>query len=75
MTDHAKPDPASAPGRQRLRFNIASLILLVLMFGLWLAWFTRSARIQHEAVAAITKAHGQVLYDWQWRNGHLLVLS
>ncbi len=70
MTHHTEPEPTSTPQRQRFRFNIASLVLVVLMLGLWLGWFTRSARIQREAVAAITKARGQVLYDWQWRNGH-----
>ncbi len=70
MTDHGNSEPDSTPRRQRFRFNIASLILVVLMLGLWLAWFARTARTQREAVAAITKAHGQILYDWQWRNGH-----
>src|SRR5271157_4589234 len=70
MTHHTKPEPTSTPGRQRFRFNIASLVLMLLMLGLWLGWFTRSARIQREAVAAITKAHGQVLYDWEWQDGH-----
>ena len=70
MTHHDNPEPNSTPQRQRFRFNIASLVLVVFMLGLWLAWFARSARTQREALAAITKAHGQVLYDWQWRNGH-----
>ncbi len=50
--------------------SIASLITLVLVLGLWLGWFVRSARFQRDAVAAITKAKGEVLYDWECRNGH-----
>ena len=69
MTDPGKAEPTPTPRPQRFRLNIASLITIVLMLGLWLGWFARTARIQREAVAAITKARGQVLYDWQWRNG------
>ncbi len=70
MSDHDNPAAASKPRRQQPRLSIASLITLVLVLGLWLGWFVRSARIQREAVAAITKAHGEVLYDWECRNGH-----
>ena len=70
MTDQDESEPARAQGRQRFRFNLASLILVVFMLGLWLAWFAKTARTQRAAVAAITKAHGQIFYDWQWRNGH-----
>ena len=62
--------PASGSWRNHLRFSLRGLIVAVLLLGVWLAWMVRSARIQRQAVAAIRKAHGRILYDWQWRNGH-----
>ena len=54
MTDEGKP--ASRPWLRFLRFSVRSLIVLVLVVGLWLGWLVRGARIQRDAVAAITKA-------------------
>jgi internalin A len=45
------------------------MIVLVLIFGAGLGWVVRSARIQREAVAAIQKAGGGVLYSWEWQEG------
>ena len=61
--------PASRPWRRYLRLSVRGLIVLVLVIGVWLGWIVRSARIQREAVAAITRAGGHVSYDWEWRNG------
>ncbi len=45
------------------------LIVVVLLVGGWLGWIVRSARIQREAVAAIQRTGGIVLYNWNWENG------
>jgi internalin A len=55
-----------------LRFSVRGLMLVVVATGVWLGWLARNARIQREAVASIKRAGGHVLYDWQWKNGHLI---
>jgi hypothetical protein len=67
MSDQA--EPVSRPWRRYLRFSVRGLILVVLLVGGWLGWIVRSARMQREAVAAITDAGGKVLYDWECRDG------
>ncbi len=64
MNDRAKP--AARPWRRFLRFSVRGMIFLVVVIGGWLGWIVRSARIQRDAVDAITKADGQVTYDWHW---------
>ncbi len=54
---------------QWLRGSVRSLMLLVLMLAIWLAWITHCARVQHDAVAAIIKSGGQVVYDGNWDTG------
>jgi hypothetical protein len=53
-----------------LWFVVRVLIILVLVLGIWLVWIVHLAQVQHEAVAAIEKDGGTVLYDWEWNNGH-----
>ncbi len=67
MNDQAKP--VSRPWRRFLRVSMRGLIVLVLVVGSGLGWLVRSARIQRDAVAAITKAGGSVQYNWEWANG------
>ena len=67
MSDQAKP--VARPWRSFLRFRVRGMIVVVLVIGGWLGWIVRSARIQREAVAAITEARGLVTYDWDERNG------
>jgi hypothetical protein len=59
----------SRPWRRFLRFSVRGLIVVVLVVGGWLGWIVRSARIQRDAVAAITKTGGEVNYNWEWRDG------
>jgi hypothetical protein len=66
MPDQAKS--VARPWRRFLRFSIRGLIVLLLVIGAGLGWLVRSARIQREAVAAVTKAGGRVSYDWEWSN-------
>jgi Leucine-rich repeat (LRR) protein len=51
--------------RRWLRFSIRGLIALVLVSGVGLGWAVSNARIQRDAVAAITKAGGSVMYEWE----------
>jgi hypothetical protein len=67
MSDQTKP--VSRPWRRFLRFSMRGLIVLVLVVGTGLGWLIRSARIQRDAVAAITRAGGSVQYNWEWANG------
>ena len=69
-------NPVSHPWRRFLRFSVRGLIVAVLLIGGWLGWIVRSARIQREAVAAITQAGCQVQYDWEWEwNGGVQIRS
>jgi uncharacterized membrane protein len=60
-----------------LRLSLRGLIVLVLVVGAGLgviAHYIRSASIQREAVAAIQKLNGFVLYDWQLDAGNVRVI-
>ena len=65
MPDQAKT--VSHPWRRYLRFSVRGLIVLVLVIGLWFGLIVRPAHHQHDAVAAVMKAHGSVKYDWEWQ--------
>jgi hypothetical protein len=58
--------------RPHLRFSVRGLIIVVLIFGGWLGWTVRSARMQREAVAAIREVGGTVHYDWEWQHGKFI---
>jgi internalin A len=60
--------PVSHPSRRFLRFSVRGLLALVLVIGAGLGWIVRSARIQREAVAAIERAGGRVVYDFESNN-------
>ncbi len=62
-------EPVSRRWRRFLRFSVRGMIGLVLVAGAGMGWLVRSAHIQRDAVAAITKAGGFVSYDWEWSNG------
>jgi hypothetical protein len=59
----------SRPYWSQLRFSLRTLIVVVLVIGVWLGRTVRNAGIQREAVAAIARAGGGVCYDWQWEDG------
>jgi hypothetical protein len=60
-----QPRPKSR--RFGLRISVRGLIVLVLVVGVWLDWIVHRAKVQREAVAAIERAGGDVMYDWQWQ--------
>ena len=61
--------PTRRPWRRFARFSVRGLVSLILLIGAVLGWLVRSAHIQRDAVAAIRRAGGSVMYDWQWKNG------
>jgi hypothetical protein len=61
--------PASRWWRRFLRVSVRGMIVVVLLIGGLLGWVVRSARIQRDAVAAITKEGGNVWYDWDLKAG------
>jgi hypothetical protein len=70
MNDHAKP--VSRPWRRLLRFRVRRVIVLVLVVGVGTGWVVRAirdTRIQRQTIAAITKAGGVALYNWEWSDG------
>jgi hypothetical protein len=52
-----------------LRISLGAILALVLVIGGWIGWIVRSGSIQHDAVAAIRRAGGQVWYEWEYRDG------
>jgi internalin A len=60
--------PTSRPWRTFIRFSVRGLVVVVLVIGGWLGWIVRSVRIEREAVAAVKRAGGGVVYDWEWSN-------
>jgi hypothetical protein len=67
-----RADPDSRSWRRFARFSVRGLIVFVIVIGGGLGWLVRSARIQREAVAAITAARGSVKYDWEESNGAVI---
>lgn len=55
--------------RRFIRLSVRSLLLLVLVLAVWLAWMVNRAREQRQAVAAIREYGGFVSYDWEYVNG------
>lgn len=53
---------------RRPRLTVRVMMALVLAAGAGLGWMAHRARVQREAVAAILKAGGYVVYDYQMRD-------
>jgi hypothetical protein len=56
------------PWWTHVRLSLRGLIVMVLLIAGILGWTVRQARVQHDAVAMITRPGGTVYYDWQVRN-------
>ena len=70
MTD--QPRPVAHRWWSILRLLMQVLAVLVVAIGGWIGWIVYTAKVQHDAVAAIEKAGGLVAYDWELRDGPLL---
>ena len=62
-------DPSPKSWRHRLRFSVRGLVILVLVVGAGLGWIVHGAHVQRDSVAAIQRAGGTALYDWQFKDG------
>ena len=49
--------------------------MAIWLIGGMLGWTVHEAQIQHEAVAAITRAGGTVYYDWEMRKDGLILYT
>jgi hypothetical protein len=67
----SQPDHVSHPWRRFLRFSVRGLIVLVLVVGARLGWIVHEAHVQRDAVAAIERTGGEVIYDSGWSDGPL----
>jgi len=60
--------PVSRPRRRIVRLSVRGLIVVVLVIGAGLGSIVRSARMQRQAVTAIERTGGTVIFDWQLPN-------
>jgi hypothetical protein len=64
------PDVSPTRGwRPGIRLTLRALVIVVLLAGLGLGWFTLRARDQRQAVDAIVRAGGTVIYDFEQGDG------
>jgi internalin A len=57
------------PRRRGLAISLRLFLGLVLVAGTWMAWKANRTRAQRRAIRAIEQAGGEVLYDYQYRDG------
>ena len=57
--------PRRGSGRHRLRVSVRRTMILILVLSFGLGWIVHRARVQREAVAAIKRAGGSVMYEHQ----------
>ena len=50
--------------RKRLRLSIRGLIAVILLVGGGLGWIIHQAKLQRDCVTAVTRAQGEVIYNW-----------
>ena len=55
--------------RERFRFTLSAMMIVVLIVGGGFGWLASRARVQRDAVALITQHRGVVAYDWQIKPG------
>jgi hypothetical protein len=63
------PEPPSTPRRRWLRFSLRSLLLLVVLIAIPLAWKVNQVHNQRVVVAEIQRLKGRVAYDsfMEWK--------
>jgi hypothetical protein len=65
-----QPDVVLPKRRRFLQFSLGTLLLAVTLPGVWLGLEVNKARRQREAIAAIERLGGAVLYDYQFDAKH-----
>lgn len=63
------PQPRQWRNRLSVRLSVRTLMILVLVLGGWFGWIVHRARVQRDAVAAIRKARGSVIYYEDFADG------
>jgi internalin A len=54
-----------------VRLSVRAIMVAILALGCLLGWVVNRANRQRDAVAALRKAGGQVIYDWMFKDGKL----
>jgi hypothetical protein len=62
-------EPLTSPRRSWARTSVRGLLALVFLVASILGWLMHYVHIQQEAVAAIERAGGGVIYRCNWKNG------
>jgi hypothetical protein len=60
-----RPSSSSRPKRGWLRYSLRTLLVATTVLCIWLGIKVNSARRQHDAVNAILKSGGEVVFDYQ----------
>ena len=63
MTD----EPVRKPWLYRFNFRLRSLMIAIGILCVAMGWIIHRARVQREAVMAVQRAGGEVMYDWEWK--------
>src|SRR5262249_35356825 len=66
LAPKATSEPESRRKRPRLVLSVRALMILVLIVGGGAGWYLNNVRTQQEAVDAIRKAGGDVVYDTEY---------
>jgi hypothetical protein len=64
----SEPSPPAATSRRfrwrrLLQYRLRTLLILMTVIAVWLAWWSHKARRQREAVAALTTLSAKIVYD------------
>jgi hypothetical protein len=57
--------PVTRPWLRLLRFSVRSMVVVVIVIGVWLGIIVHQAHVQRDAAAAIKRAGGSVFYEWE----------
>ena len=67
------PLTGSTAGRpRRPRISLRAMLVVVMFLGCWLGWLVHRARVQKAAVDSVERISGEVLYEWQYKDGNYI---
>jgi hypothetical protein len=56
-------------GPRRPRISLRAMLVVVLFLGCSLGRFVHRARVQRAAVDSVERVRGEVLYEWEYKDG------
>jgi internalin A len=56
-------------GPRRPRISLRAMLVVVLFLGCSLGWLVHRARVQRAAVDSVERVRGEVLYEWEYKDG------